>query len=197
MAEGEAAGAGADRRVGGVMVGALVGMLVAGALTGLVGLLWVQRAYRNARLGWNLVPVVVAAEDIPAGQEVTFDLISQRSVPEQFVTSSVVLPEAASRVVNQRLLAPVKAGDPLRWSEVEAKGATVMLVAGRDLEAGARLGAADLVELKVRGDPPIEGWARGSEAAQLGGRKVTAAVRKGDPVLWSHLEPVPPRTQPR
>jgi len=190
MAEG-------DKKVAGVMVGALVGMLVAGALTGLVGLLWVQRAYRNARSGWNLVPVVVAATDIAEGTVVTFDMISQRSIPEQFVTSSVVRPDSAADVVNKPAGAALQAGDPLLWSQFDEKRVSAVLVAARDLEAGATLGGQDLVELNVPGKVPLPGWARVTEREQLGGRKVTAALRKGDPLLWSHLDPVPARAPVR
>lgn len=66
-----------------------------------------------------LVPVVVAAVDIAAGEMVTMEKISQRSAPRRLVTSSVVKPDSASYVVNQKLLVPVLAGDLLLWSQFE------------------------------------------------------------------------------
>lgn len=76
----------------------------------------VRPAQRRSCYGrYDLVPVVVAAVDVKAGEVVTFDLISQRSVPEQYVTSSIVKPDSAGFVVGQRLLVDVQAGDPLRW----------------------------------------------------------------------------------
>ena len=51
--------------------------------------------------------MVVASVDVGEGTVITFDMISQRSVPEQFVTSSVVKPDSASYVVNQKVLVPV------------------------------------------------------------------------------------------
>jgi Flp pilus assembly protein CpaB len=103
----------------GLLLGAVVGFVGGGLISGLVT--WTLLA-KKARSGWNLVPVVVASQDIPEGTVVTFDLLQQRSIPEQFVTSSVVKPEGAEHIVNQRLLVPVRAGDLLLWSQFEAKG---------------------------------------------------------------------------
>jgi pilus assembly protein CpaB len=102
----------------GILLGAMVGFIGGGLISGLAT--W-KLATMN-RKGWNLVPVVVASQDIPEGQVVTFDLIQQRSIPEQFVTASVVKPDGATSIVNQRLLVPVRAGDLLLWSQFETKG---------------------------------------------------------------------------
>lgn len=61
------------------------------------------------------VPVVVAAVDIPAGTRVTMEMLSQRSTPRAFVTSSSVKPDQVSYVINQRTLAPLLEGDALLW----------------------------------------------------------------------------------
>ena len=97
----------------------LVVALFLGLLAGVVAYSAIRRQEAKVREGWNLVPVVVAATDIAEGIVVTFDMISQRSVPEQFVTSSVVKPDSASYVVNQKVLVPLQAGDPLLWSQFE------------------------------------------------------------------------------
>ena len=67
-----------------------------------------------------LVPIVVAARDLPAGAVLTFDDIAQRSVPARWVTSSIVKPDSVSYVVNQPLMLPLLEGDPLLWSFMEA-----------------------------------------------------------------------------
>ncbi len=69
--------------------------------------------------GWTLVPVVVASQDISENTVLTFDMISQRPVPEQFVTTSVVKPDSASYIVGQEILMPVQTGDMLLWSMFE------------------------------------------------------------------------------
>jgi pilus assembly protein CpaB len=94
---------------------------------GIVAYSAIKKKEADVRRGWNLVPVVVATTDITEGSVVSFDMISQRSVPEQFVTSSVVKPDSASYVVNQKVLVPVQAGDPLLWSQFETTKAAERL----------------------------------------------------------------------
>lgn len=86
-----------------------------------------EKEVDRVKKGWMLVPVVVAAQDIPEGTTVTFEMIAQRSVPEQFVTSSVVKPDSASYIVNQKVLVPLQAGDPLLWSQFETTKAAERL----------------------------------------------------------------------
>jgi pilus assembly protein CpaB len=105
----------------------LVVALVLGLLSGVVAFSAIQKQMADARKGWNLTPVVVATTDIAEGTVVTFDMISQRSVPDQFITSSVVKPDSASYVVNQKVLVPVQAGDPLLWSQFETTKAAERL----------------------------------------------------------------------
>ncbi len=97
--------------------------VIAGAFAAVaigVVLLTLNGVENRVKSGWNLVPVVVAAADLPEGTQVTLDLVSQRAVPEQFVTSSVVRPDSTDYVLNQRLLVPVQAGDPLLWTQFES-----------------------------------------------------------------------------
>jgi Flp pilus assembly protein CpaB len=70
----------------------------------------------EARRGWNLVPVVVASVDLTPGQPIVFDVISQRSIPEQFVTDDMVPPDAVTKIVNTTLAAPLAQGDVLLWN---------------------------------------------------------------------------------
>jgi len=98
-----------------------------GLLAGAFAYLAIKKKEADVRRGWNLVPVVVAAQDVAEGTVVTFDMISQRSVPEQFVTSSVVRPESANYVVNQKVLVALQAGDPLLWTQFETTKAAERL----------------------------------------------------------------------
>ena len=101
--------------------------LALGLLAGAFAYIGIRKKEADVRRGWNLVPVIVAAQDVPEGATVTFDMISQRSVPEQFVTSSVVRPDSASYVVNQKVLVALQAGDPLLWSQFETMRASERL----------------------------------------------------------------------
>jgi pilus assembly protein CpaB len=82
---------------------------------------------KRVRLGWDLTPVIVAAQDMPEGTVVTTDMISERAVPEQFITSSVVRPDSVQYLVNQKILVPAQAGDPLLWTQFEASRANERL----------------------------------------------------------------------
>ncbi len=106
--------------VGSVLAGVLAGFLVVGCAGGPLAYLLERRLSTEARSGWNLVPVVVFAQDLPAGTVVTFDLLSQRSLPEQFVTPSLVKPDAASYIVSQVHHPAALAGDVVLWSGFEA-----------------------------------------------------------------------------
>ncbi len=90
-----------------------------GLLAGVVAFSAIKKREADARRGWNLVNVMVAEQDIREGSIVTSEMISSRPVPEQFVTSSVVKPDAASYVLNQKVLVPIQAGDMLLWTQFE------------------------------------------------------------------------------
>ena len=107
----------------GLIIGLVVGLMGGVMLSGLVAYNWAKTSAAEARRGWNLLPVIVANQDLAEGTVLTFDHVYQRSIPEQFVTASVVRPDAADHIINQKLLVPVKAGDPLLWSQFEASPA--------------------------------------------------------------------------
>src|SRR6185295_15759675 len=83
----------------------------------------IRGSEQAAKKGWTLVPVTVASQALPEGAVIDFDMISTRQVPAEFATSSVVKPDSAAYVVNQRIMVPVQAGDPLLWSEFETSRA--------------------------------------------------------------------------
>ena len=72
---------------------------------------------------------------------------------EGFVTSSVVKPDSASYVVNQKVLVPVQAGDPLLWSQFETTKAAERLSAKVQKKARA-------ITLDVGKSASVGGWVR-------------------------------------
>jgi len=106
----------------------------------------------------SLVPIVVASVDMRAGTTVTFDHLSQRSVPEQFVTKSVVKPDSASYVVGQVIDHDVEAGDPLRWDDFP-------LAMSRALHDGERALRLELDEALIKGDR-VDVWSNGLLVAE-------------------------------
>lgn len=175
--------------VSGLSIGLGVFLVVACLGSG-VGFAYVKRVSSNVRKGWNLVPVVTAAVDIKEDSKVTMEMISQRSVPEQFVTSSVVKPDSASYIVNQRILVAVQAGDPLQWSQFETAKVKqpVVLFAKTDVTSGSTLTAADVEERPVGAKVLTPSWVRTEDRPQALGKRVLAPFRKGDPILWTQLE---------
>ncbi|SEU18504.1 Flp pilus assembly protein CpaB [Stigmatella erecta] len=131
----------------------LVVALVLGLLAGIVAYSAIKKKEADVRRGWNLVPVVVAAQDIPEGTVISFEMISQRSVPEQFVTSSVVKPDSANYVVNQKVLVPLQAGDPLLWSQFETTKAAERLSTKVQKKGRA-------VTIEAKSTTSVGGWIR-------------------------------------
>ncbi len=92
-------------------------------LAGAIAYASLEAKEREVRDGWNLVPVLVAAQDVAEGSLLAFEMIAKSGIPEQFVTGSVVRPDYAESVIGQRVLVPLRAGDPILWSHFEtAKG---------------------------------------------------------------------------
>ncbi|HLK99283.1 MAG TPA: Flp pilus assembly protein CpaB [Myxococcaceae bacterium] len=138
----------------------LIVALVLGLLAGVVAYSAIKKKESDVRRGWNLVPVVVAAQDIPEGTIVTFDMISQRSVPEQFVTSSVVKPDSATYVVNQKVLVPLQAGDPLLWSQFETTKAAERLSTKVQKKGRA-------ITIDAKQTTAVGGWVRPNDHVDL------------------------------
>jgi pilus assembly protein CpaB len=131
----------------------LIVAVALGLFAGVIAYSAIKKKESDVRRGWNLVPVVVSAIDISEGTVVTFDMISQRSVPEQFVTSSVVKPDSASYIVNQKVLVPVQAGDPLLWSQFETTKAAERLSTKVQKKARA-------VTIDANTSATVGGWVR-------------------------------------
>ncbi len=87
-----------------------------------VGYIGCRRAELQARRGWELVPIVVAAADVSANTAITIDLLAQRPMPSQFVTANIIGPQNYSLVVGHKVLIDLKKGEPLRWTQLEQPG---------------------------------------------------------------------------
>lgn len=148
-------------------LGAALALPLGGAVGGAVSYVLAKKAEVEARRGWNLVPVVVAARPLAPGAQVQFEDISQRPVPEQFVTASVVKPDSASYVVKQAVLVPVAAGEPLRWAYFEVTKAASDEGAAGWLDSEEER-AACAAELKARGLEPKAITAEGVRDALRG-----------------------------
>ena len=134
--------------------------LALGLIAGVIAFSAVKKKEMDVRRGWNLVPVVVAATDLSEGSVVTMEMVSQRSIPEQFVTSSVVKPDSASYIVNQKVLVPIQAGDPLLWSQFETTKAAERL--STKIQKRARA-----VTIETKGAQSVGGWVRPNDHVDI------------------------------
>jgi len=119
-----------------------------------------QKERDDVRKGWNLVPVVVSAVDLSEGTVVTMEHLSQRSIPEQFVTSSVVKPDSSSYIVGQKIMVAVAAGDPLQWSQFETTRVAERL-------ASRVMKRARALALEVKGTTGVGGWMRPNDHVDI------------------------------
>jgi pilus assembly protein CpaB len=114
----------------------------------------------DVRQGWNLVPVLVAAVDLSEGTTVSMEQLSQRSVPEQFVTSSVVKPDSANYVIGQKVQVAVAAGDPLLWNQFLASRSAERLATRIFKKARA-------LAVEVKGTSGVGGWMRPNDHVDI------------------------------
>ena len=120
----------------------------------------IARERADVRKGWNLVPVLVAAVDLSEGTTISMEQLSQRSVPEQFVTSSVVKPDSAGYVVGQKVQVAIAAGDPLMWNQFDASRAVERLATRIFKKARA-------LAVEVKGTTSVGGWMRPNDHVDI------------------------------
>ena len=137
----------------------IIGLTLA-VLAFVVSWVGMQKQRADARKGWNLVPVVVAAVDLSEGQVVTMEMISQRSVPEQFVSASVVKPDSATYVVGQKVMVSLQAGDPLLWSQFETTRSNERL-------ANKVMSKMRAVTIAAQGTTAVGGWVKPNDHVDL------------------------------
>lgn len=136
--------------------------VVLGLLAGVMAFLSVKKKEKEVKAGWNLVPVLVAADAVSEGTVITYDMIQQRAVPEQFVTSSVIKPDSASYIVGQKVLVALQAGDPLLWTQFETtkaaeKLSTIVQKKGR------------AITITASGPQSVGGWIRPNDHIDIVG----------------------------
>ncbi len=120
----------------------------------------VSTARREARKGWNLVPIVVAGQDVDEGTTLTTDMIAQRAMPSQFVTPSVIKPDNYSYVVGQRVLVNLKKGDPLLWSQFESSKGLERL--SKAVQKNFRA-----ISIAAAGEGAVGGWIRPNDHVDI------------------------------
>lgn len=140
----------------------LVVGLVLGLIAFVTGWSGLQKARSDVRKGWNLTPVIVATVDISEGTVMTMEMVSQRSIPEQFVTSSVIKPDSASYVIGQKVMVALQAGDPLMWSQFETSRASERLT-------NKVLKRTRAITIEAKTTSSVGGWVRPNDHVDIVG----------------------------
>jgi pilus assembly protein CpaB len=110
-----------------------------GLLAGAASYAAINRQQKRIREDWKTVRVLCAARDVAEGVELARDMVAIREVPSRFVTDSYTKVEDDGSVKNdpvgQRVLVPLKAGDPILLSHLEpareAEFSTMISAKGR------------------------------------------------------------------
>jgi pilus assembly protein CpaB len=99
--------------------------LALGLLAGLTAWSAMRARERKVKDKWATVNVLCAKVDIAEGTELAPELVAVREIPSQFVTESFVKVQEDGSLkqdspVGQRVMVPLKAGDPILVSDFEA-----------------------------------------------------------------------------
>ena len=99
--------------------------LVLGLLAGATAWGAVRARERNLRERWQTVNVLCAKVDIAEATELTEAMLAFKEIPATFVTESFIRTDAHGAVerhspVGQRVVVPLKAGDPILASHLES-----------------------------------------------------------------------------
>jgi pilus assembly protein CpaB len=99
--------------------------LALGLMAGLIAWSAMKARERKVKDKWATVNVLCAKVDIPEGTELDQDMIAVREIPTQFVTESFIKLEEDQTLkqdspVGQRVMVPLKAGDPILISDFES-----------------------------------------------------------------------------
>lgn len=97
----------------------LVGtVLVLSVMAGGLVVAWASKKGADARKGWTLVQVTVAARDLDEGTVLADADVATAAFPEQFATASVVTAATLPRVRGRALAVPLRQGAVLLHSHV-------------------------------------------------------------------------------
>jgi pilus assembly protein CpaB len=126
------------------------------------GLAYKTMAHREEKIkeGWTLMPVVVSSRDIAEGSVLDYDMVARMSMPEQFVTPSVVKPSQFEKVIGQKLMVPLQRGDLILWSHFRSEGTFERLS-----NIVRKRGRA--IALEIGGAAGVSGWVRPNDHVDI------------------------------
>jgi pilus assembly protein CpaB len=104
---------------------ALLIALALGLMAGLIAWSAIKAREKKVKDRWQTVNVLCAKVDIPEGAELDAEMIAVKEIPTRFVTESFIKVDEESSLkqespVGQRVMVPLKAGDPILVSHFAA-----------------------------------------------------------------------------
>lgn len=79
-----------------------------------------QAAQQRVAVQYQTREAVVVATDVAAGAALDLAMLAKREIPERFLASDALAPEAVSSVAGRRLLRPLRRGEALTGSALES-----------------------------------------------------------------------------
>jgi Flp pilus assembly protein CpaB len=98
---------------------------------------YIRRSIDAKTAGWDMVSVVVAAEDLPQGTTLTSQNVARRSYPSKYVSDRAIAPDALESVIGGELVSNAEKGKPILWTDIRAAAIASGGLA-RDVLAGHR-----------------------------------------------------------
>ena len=99
--------------------------LALGLMAGLIAYSAIKAQQKKVKQGWDTVNILCAKVDIPEGTELDNEMIAVKEMPVKFVTESFIKVDEDGSLkqdspVGQRVMVPLKAGDPILVSHFES-----------------------------------------------------------------------------
>lgn len=71
--------------------------------------------------GMEMIPIIAITQDTVAGQKITTQIISKRSVPKKYLPTNAVLAKDYELLLGQQLVYPMKRGDTVMWTSLSSE----------------------------------------------------------------------------
>jgi len=98
---------------------------------------YIRRSIDAKTAGWDMVTVMVAADDLPQGTTLTSQNIARRAYPAKYVSDRAITPDAIESVIGGELTAAAEKGKPILWTDLRSSAIASGGLA-RDVVAGHR-----------------------------------------------------------
>ncbi|MCD6497330.1 MAG: Flp pilus assembly protein CpaB [Deltaproteobacteria bacterium] len=78
----------------------------------------IRMQVKEKTAGWQLEPVLAAAQDIQSGTRLNQQLITVKMVPRRFIFESMIKPNEKEAILSQEVVGNIKKGEPIHWYQL-------------------------------------------------------------------------------